>query len=173
MTKNLKLSFLLTAIFSAIIIAWRTLQTFFSGVGINMVALLAIIAFLVTVCLADKFVFNRIKDLLIIAGIFTVLEIIVYFGLEFIIDGYTHVAGFLIYQNVISILAIFYFAYIAFRFITEFNGIKIGFIEFILGNRHIRKEPKKQIELVNGTLEEKPNNKTSESKENPETKDEE
>ena len=157
MTKNLKLTYILVAVASAIIMAWRTLSNFFGGVGINFVAMLIIVAFLVLIMLTDKFVFNRTKDLLIAAFAFAALELIVYFGLEFVVDSYSHVGGFLVYQNVLSILSIFYFAYIAFRFITEFKGIKLGFIEFMLGNERPAKKPKKDKELVNGTLEEKPN----------------
>lgn len=160
MTKNIKLSFILIAVYSAIIIAWRTLNSFFTGLGLNIVALFTIITILLTISLTDKHTFSRIKDMFIITIVFAVLELIVYFGIEFVIDDFSHVGGFLVYQNILSVFGLLFFAYIAFRFITEVKNIKISFIEFILGNHSSHKKPKKAIELTNGTLEDKPNRTT-------------
>jgi len=162
MTKNLKLSFLLVTLASAIMMAWRTLYSFFGGVGINFVAMLVIVVVLTLVMLTDKFVLNRTKDLFIVTCALTCLELLVYFAFEFVVKDYSHLEGFLVYQNILSIIGIFFFAYISFRFITEFKGVKIGFIEFMLGNEKPVKKHKKDKELANGTLEEKPNSKKEE-----------
>lgn len=154
MTKNLKLSYILIAVASAILMAWRTLYNFFGGVGLNFVALVIISTVLLIIVLTDKFAFNRIKDLFIITCAFVVLELITYFGFEFVAIP---AKGIFVYQNILSIFGLLFFCYIAFRFILEFKGIKIGFVEFLLGNARPAKKPKKAIELTNGTLEEKPN----------------
>ena len=112
MTKNLKLSYILIAVAAAIVIAWRTLYNFFSGGGIIFVALLTIVTVLVCIVLNDKYTFNRTKDLFIATCAFTCLEVLMFFALEFITNNVSHVQGFFIYQNVLSILGIFYFAYI-------------------------------------------------------------
>ena len=165
MSKELKLSFILLAVFSAIVMAWKTLMSFFNGVGLNFVAILAIIVVLLLLILQNENVKNRIKDMFLVACVFAVLEFIVYIALEMGVSSLNVYMGFLTYQNVITVLGIFFFAYISFRFITEFKGIRIGFIEFLLGNgkRKTVKE-KKSKELENGSLEEKPN-KTIETEE--------
>jgi len=43
MSKNLKLSYILLFVFSAILIAFRTLTSFFGGVAINFVALMGLV----------------------------------------------------------------------------------------------------------------------------------
>ena len=63
MTKNLKLSFILFFIFSAILIAWNTLASFFCGVAINYVGIVGILFVNLLLVMTDKTLFNRIKDL--------------------------------------------------------------------------------------------------------------
>jgi len=156
MNKNLKLSFILFIIASAIVVAWRTLSKFFGGVGLNFVALLLIVAILIGLIVSDKYVFKRTKELFIACCSLTALELIVYFAVEF--SRYQAMCvGLLIYQNILSILGIILLVYTMFRFITEYKEIKIGFIEFILGNGKVVKQQKKAKELTNGTLEDKPN----------------
>ena len=53
-------------------------------------------------------------------------------------------------------LAILFFAYTTFRFICEIKEVRIGFIEFILGNKPNSKKVKKSKEIFNGSLEDKP-----------------
>ena len=160
MSKNLKSTYILFFIFSAIMISWHTLSNFFSGVAISFIALLAIIFITILIMLNHKDVWSRTKDLLILSGAFAVLEMIVYFACEF---GYGEVLkGFIVYQNILSFFGILFFAYIAFRFATEHIGKKIGFIEFILGNKKQAKSQKKTKEISNGCLEEKPKHKNKE-----------
>ena len=164
MNKNLKLSFILFAIASAVIVAWRTLHSFFGGVGLNFVALLVVVSILIGIILNDKYVFNRTKELFIILSVLTGLELLVYFAFEFAVKSSTHFAGFLVFQNILSVLGILFLAYTMFRFITEHKEVKIGFVEFILGNGKVNKQQKKAKELTNGTLEDKPNrNKENEN----------
>lgn len=161
MTKDLKLSFVLFAVFSAIIMAWKTLIGFFSGAGINFVAILTILVVLILLILKNKEIRKRILDMFIVAAVLTFMEFIVYIPFEFGASSYEVYEGFLVYQNVITAINLFFFAYIAFRFITEYLGKKIGFVEFILGNKNsgeakVQKE-KINKELENGSLEAKPN----------------
>ena len=155
MNKNLKLSFILFVLSAVVMVAWRTLQKFFNGVGLNFVALIIAIALLIGLLLSNKYIYNRVKDLFFTLCILTTLESIVYFTFEFAIEPVN--TGFLVYQNVLSTLGIIFLCYAMFRFITESKEVKIGFIEFILGNGKPAKQPKKAKELTNGTLEEKPN----------------
>ena len=161
MAKNLKLSYIFMFVFSAILIAWQTLTNFFGGVAINYVALLGLLFSTLLLIFADKQLLNRVKDLLIIASMFCVLELIIYFACEF---GYgENLKGFIVYQNIISFLGILFLAYICFRFTTEFLNKKFKFVEVMLGNEKFerKKKEKKAKELTNGSLEDKPNNKAS------------
>ena len=155
MNKNLKLSFILYIVAAVVIVAWRTLHKFFNGVGLNFVALVIIVALLIGLILCDKFVYNRVKDLFFTLCFLASLELIVYFAFEFAIEPVA--IGFLVYQNILSVLGVLFLSYTMFRFITELKEVKIGFIEFILGNGKTAKQQKKAKELTNGTLEEKPN----------------
>jgi len=162
MAKDLKLSFILFAVFSAIIMAWKTLMGFFSAAGVNFVAIIALICVLLLIMLKNQCVKNRIKDMFIVACFFAVMELFVYIPVEFGISSYNIYRGFMVYQNVITGLSILFFAYIAFRFVTEFLNVKFAFIEFILGNGTKKRSSKivkerKSKELENGCLEEKPN----------------
>lgn len=168
MIKEMKLSFALLAIFSAIIMAWKTLMNFFSGAGLNFVALLTLMVILLLIILKNKNVKNRIMDMFVVASVLTLMEFIVYIPFEFGVDSYNVYKGFLEYQNVITFMSILFFAYIAFRFVTEYLNKKIGFVEFILGNKTSNSESKvikekKNKELENGSLEEKPNKAVEET----------
>jgi len=171
MTKELKLPFILLAIFTGIIMAWKTLIGFFSGAGVNFVAILTIMVVLLLLILQNSAVRKRIMDMFVIAGVITLMEFIAYFPFEFGTSSYKVIEGFLIYQNVITFISILFFAYIAFRFITEYLGKKVGFVEFILGNKSnstkVQKE-KVNKELENGSLEEKPNKIIEDTEENAE-----
>lgn len=161
MFKDLKLSYILFFVFSSILVAWRTLSQFFHGVAINFIALLALAFVILLICHKDRKVFNRIKDLLLVAGVFCTLELVIYFSNEF---GYGEfIKGFIVYQNIISFLGMLFMAYIGFRFALDLFNKKLKFIEVMLGNEKITRKPKKAKELSNGSLEDKPNNKTNEN----------
>ena len=157
MTKNLKLSFILLAVFSAIVVAWKTLSSFFNGVAINMVALLIIVAILLIIILTDNFVKNRIKEMFIFACVLAGLELIVFFPFEFG-ASINALKVFIVFQNIYIVLGLIFMVYIAFRAICEIKGIKFGFIEAMLGNKQTEHKKKKAKEFTNGSLEEKPNN---------------
>ena len=175
MAKELKLSFILLAIFTGIIMAWKTLLGFFSGAGISFVAILTILVVLILLVLQNAEVRKRIIDMVVVAGVISFMEFIAYIPFEFGVSNYQVYQGFLVYQNVITFISILFFAYIAFRFITEFLGKRIGFVEFILGNKSssakVQKE-KVNKELENGSLEEKPNKILEEIQENEEVAEE-
>ena len=161
MSKNLKISFLLSFILSVVVIAWHTLSNFFGGVGLNYVAIIVVVALLLSIVLFDKHTYSRIKDIFFICCVFAFLETIVYFPCEFGGCQNASVATvFFNFQNVYAFLALLFLGYIAFRFITESKNIRINFIEIILGNEKLSKtkKEKKSKEFSNGSLEEKPNN---------------
>ena len=146
-------------IFSAILIAWQTLSSFFHGVALNFIALLTLVFAVLLMIFTDKELLPRIRDLFISACVFCVLEIIIYFACEF---GYgEHLLGFIVYQNILSFLGILFLAYVCFRFTAEYLGKQFKFVEFILGNvkHQPKKKEKKAKELSNGSLEDKPKNK--------------
>lgn len=162
MTKNLKLSYILTLVFSAVIIAWNTFFNFFHGVGINFIILVAVVAVLLFMLLTDKYVASRIRDIFIISAVFLSLEFIVYFVLELgIVSVYSNAfKGFAVYQAILSSFGIIFFIYTMFRFLLDLKEIKLSFIETMLGNNKAEKKEKKEKqakELSNGSLEEKPN----------------
>lgn len=161
MSKNLKTTYILFFIFSAILVAWKTLSNFFGGVAINCVALIGLVFVVSLLSCKDKEIFARIKDLLIISGVFCVLELVIYFSHEF---GYGEIIkGFEIYQNIVSFCGLLFLIYVGFRFTTDFLNKKIKFIEILLGNEKPSQKQKKAKELTNGSLEDKPNKKAEES----------
>lgn len=156
MTKSLKTCFILSLIFYSIVIAWNTFTSFFSGVGINFVALIGIVIASILISCKNKDTQNRIKDIVFISCLFCLLESVIFFAFEFA-DAET-IKGFIIYQNIISILGLIFLAYSTFRFWSELTNKKFKFIEILLGNKCKKpKEKKKAKELTNGCLEEKPN----------------
>ena len=96
MNKQLKQTFILYTIFMGIVIAWRTLMNFFSGLslvnfagaGINFVALLAIYIVLLALALTHSEIRRRTIDLLILAGLLLFMEFIVYIPLEYGLKNY-------------------------------------------------------------------------------------
>ena len=83
MTKNLKLNFILSIVFVSVILAWTTLMRFFEGVGLNFVALFLVMCTLTFVVISDKFVRSRWMDVFCLLAILFVMEIPVYFAIEF------------------------------------------------------------------------------------------
>ena len=118
MSKELKLPYILLAIFTGIIMAWKTLLGFFSGAGVSFVAILTILVVLILLVLQKAEVRKRIIDMVVIAGVISLMEFIAYIPFEFGVSNYEIYQGFLVYQNVITFISILFFAYIAFRFIT-------------------------------------------------------
>ncbi len=158
MTKNLKLSFILYLAFFAVVIAFNALMAFFSGAGVAFVGLVGLVTTMLILIFVDKHVFNRTKDLFVLICILTIFEFLVYFVLDFRIGNENTWRVFLGMQNVLSFIALLCFAYTVFRLLMEIKEIKIGFVEFILGNPTREVKPKKAKELTNGCLEDKPNN---------------
>lgn len=157
MTKNLKRSFILLFISAAIVIAWRNLTSILGGVGVVFVGLLTSIMLLLAIVLTDKTTYNRIKDLFFISCGFGVLELVIYFALQFpITPNYKVIEGFLVVQNVFSALAILFFIYSTFRFVLEVKGTRLNLIEQMLGNKQSTPKVKKSKEIFNGSLEDKP-----------------
>lgn len=157
MTKNLKLSFVLYMIFYSVIIAWATLTSFFRGVGINFIALVVVMALLLTIKLTDEFVSKRTKEIFWASVAFAGLEFIIYLVFEFTIARGNAITVFWVFQRIFTALALIAFGYVIFRFVTELKDVKIGFVEAMLGNGKPRKKKKSNKELSNGSLEDKPN----------------
>lgn len=171
MSKNLKLSYILLLIFSAIVVSFRTLLNFFGGVGISFVAMLSIFAVLLFFLLTDEFVKSRIKDMFGAVCFFVLFEFMVYIVFEFGVSNVRVLNAFLILQNVLTALGLIFLCYVFMRMFTDLKGIKLSFIEIMLGNEKRNKTPKKAKELTNGSLEEKPNKKQEEKNEEKSEKD--
>lgn len=157
MSKNLKYSFILFAVFFGIVIAWNTLASFFNGVGLNFVALLVVLSLIVMLFITDSFVAKRTRELLIACCVFAALEFLIYFIFEFGIGSFKTFAVFTVFQNIFSFLGILMAGYLAFRLICEIKGVKFSFVEMLLGNEKRVPKQKKAKELSNGSLEDKPN----------------
>ena len=171
MSKNLKLSYILLLVFSAIVVSFRTLLNFFGGVGISFVAMLTIFAVLLFFLLTDEFVKNSIKDMFCVVCFFVLFEFMIYIVFEFGVSNVRVLNSFLILQNVLTALGLIFLCYVFMRLFTDLKGVKIGFIEVMLGNEKRNKTPKKAKELTNGSLEEKPNKKQEEKTEEKSEKD--
>ena len=156
MSKNLKLSYVLTFVLCAISLAWTTLMSFFNGVGVNFVAMFAIVAALLVIILVDEKTRKRIMDLFIVSGVFLALESVMYFALELGTPTLELVQGMHIYQNIISVLAFLFLGYAIFRLVCEIKDKKIAFIEVMLGNQKMQKKERQAKELDNGSLDDKP-----------------
>lgn len=156
MSKNLKISFILTFVLCAISLAWNTLLNFFSGVGVNFVAMFALVAVLMVIVLIDPQTRKRMMDLFVVCVAFLVLESIIYFALEFGTPTYELVKGMHIYQNVIACFAFLFLAYAIFRLVCEIKGLRLALIEAMLGNQKMQKKERKAKELSNGSLDDKP-----------------
>lgn len=161
MNKNLKLSYLLTFILTIVVVAWHTLSNFFGGTGINYIAMLVVVAILISMMIADKQLFNRTKDFFIASCVLTGLETIVYLPNEFGACKNPNVASvFFNFQNVFTFLGLLLLVWLLFRFLTEYKNIRVHFVEVLLGNEKRTKKEKKfkqPKELTNGSLEQKPN----------------
>ena len=163
MNKNLKLTFILSLILFALVIAWNTFVAFFGGAGITFIAVVGLFVVILALYLTDNYVRSRTKELFIVSAVFTGLEFIVYLVTEFNMGGYNGLYAFSVVQSVYAIFAIVFFAYTIFRLFAELKGIKFGFIETILGNNKAERRAKKAREFANGSLEEKPSKLVVES----------
>lgn len=179
MSKNLKFSFLICFIISAITIAWHTLSEFFYGTGLSYVAILVGVALFLFIILLDKYAFNRTRDLFTMCCVLAILESFVFFPCEFGACSDPDVAiVFFNLQNVFTVIGLLFFVYVVFRLITEAKNIRISFVETLLGNEKVVKvkKEKKSKELSNGSLEEKPVNteseETAETQQNEESSEE-
>lgn len=159
MSKNLKLSYVLLLVFTAIIVSFRTLLNFFGGVGLSFVALFTILTILLYLLLTDEYVKNRIKDMFIVVCVFVFFEFMIYIVFEFGVSNVSVIRAFLIMQNVLTALGLIFLCYVFMRMFLDLKGVKLSFIEIMLGNEKCNKTPKKAKELTNGSLEEKPNKK--------------
>lgn len=161
MTKNIKICFILFFVFTAVLIAWNTLTSFFGGVAINFVGIVGLTFVVALISFSNKEVFKRIKDLFLISCAFCGLELFVYFAFEFGWNDFESLKGFIVYQNILSTFGFLFFAYVAFRFICEMKNKKVKLIEIMLGNEKRPAKVKKAKEISNGCLEEKPNSQNN------------
>jgi hypothetical protein len=156
MTKQLKLLYILSFSFLGVILAWNTLLSFFGGVGINYVAIAALLFVVLLLTFKHK-LWKRAKDVICCLGMLFVLETVSYFVVSFAWDSSDVLKGFITYQNIISIISFLLAAYFVFRFICEITNTKIHFVEVMLGNEKRSLRVKKEKEVSNGSLEAKPN----------------
>ena len=158
MTKQLKLVYILSFSFLGAVVAWNTLQSFFGGVGLNMVGISTLLFIIILIC-AKNNLWKRTKDLIVCLTTMFALESASYFVVSFAYDNADVVKGFICYQNILSIIAIVLFAYFVFRFVCEMQNKQVRFVEILLGNEKKTVKVKKEKEVFNGSLEAKPNKK--------------
>ena len=163
MTKDLKIAYILSIVFAGIVMAWTTFANFLGGMGVNFVALILILSFMLMLMLTDASVKSRIIDIFIVACVFTLLEFVMF--IAFTCGLY--IEGFYGFQAFLSIIGCVFLCYIMFRFTMDILGKKVHCIEVLLGNekRNKVKKEKKAKELTNGSLEEKPNKQSKMSEE--------
>ncbi len=166
MNKNLKISFALFIAISAIGMAWNTLSHYFGGVGVSFVCMLVALGLILHFIITDKYVKSRIMDLFVVSCILVAHELIVFIFTEFgWITNVNVVKGLVFFQSILSLVALFVLVYTMFRFYSESKGMRVNFVESMLGGNTREKKEKKSKELINGALEEKPNAKTNEENE--------
>ncbi len=128
-------------------------------------AILVILAILLYLILSDEYVRNRIKDMFVASCVFVLFEFMIYIIFEFGVTNAKVIHAFLILQNVITAFGLLFLIYVFVRFFTDLKGVKLGFVEVMLGNEKREKKPKKAKEFTNGSLEEKPNHKSENEEE--------
>ncbi|MBE7076584.1 MAG: hypothetical protein E7374_01685 [Clostridiales bacterium] len=162
MSKNLKLSFILSVVLACVVIAWNTLWKFFGGIGLNFIAVILCCLTLLLVWLTDKETGKKMRELFFVSCFFAGLELISYFAVDFAVEfSFKAYKVFVVLQNIYSVIAMLFLGYIVLRLVFEIKGKKLKFVEVINGNEKFTKKPKKEKkakELENGTLEDKPVN---------------
>ena len=169
MSKNLKISYILTFVLFALCLAWNTLLNFFSGVGVTFAVMFALVLAMMVIIIVDPSTRKRFMDIFVLGALILVLEIVIFFALEF---GGSNIQYLIaesaygqsniytamhVYQNVIACFAFVFLGYTIFRLICEIKNVRIGFVEVILGNQKIQKKERTSKELSNGSLSDKPN----------------
>lgn len=162
MEKNLKLTFILSMCLLGISLAFRSFCLFF-GVGISFVFMLGLFSVISYVFFKDKSIRKRVLDIYIITAIFISLEFVMFFIGEILVDIFLD-KGVLVYQSVVTVLALFAFAYVVVRWVLERNGKKLEFVETIFNSKKEKKvKPKTNKELSNGSLQDKPSKANEQS----------
>lgn len=168
MSKNLKISYILTFVLFALCLAWNTLLNFFSGVGITFVAMFALVLAMMIIVIVDPSTRKRFMDIFVLGAVILALEIVIFFALEFgganiqyLIASASYgerniYTAMHVYQNVIACFGFVFLAYTIFRLICEIKNVRIGFVEVILGNQKPQKKERTSKELSNGSLADKP-----------------
>lgn len=168
MSKNLKISYILTFVLFALCLAWNTLLNFFNGVGVTFVAMFALVLAMMIIIIVDPATRKRFMDIFVLGAVLLVLEIVIFFALEFgganiqyliaeAAYGTSNIyTAMHVYQNVIACFAFVFLGYTIFRLICEIKNVRIGFVEVILGNQKIQKKERTAKELENGSLADKP-----------------
>jgi len=148
----------------AIGIAMSNIISFFHGVGFAFIGA-SLLLFLAISNILKSENKNRFGDIFILLVLEFIMFIILFFAFDFNLSGLSSKFP-LVMRNICSIFSMFAIAYILFRYICEIKGVKVKFVEYMLGNhtpndkekkvKQSREEVKKNKELENGTLEPKP-----------------
>lgn len=160
MSKNLRLYYILTFAFVGVVVAWKSFSANLLGAGGNFFAVILLLALMLVLTCTNKEIKSRTFDLFIVSCVFAGLEMIVYMVLEIFNRDVSlaTIDGINLYQSIVSLLGLIFFIYIVFRLITEVKGVKVAFVEAMLGHKKGERKIKKAKELTNGSLMEKPNN---------------
>ena len=155
MDKKFKLVGLLSLVLAGLAIAWNTLARFFSGAGVNFVAVLAIFATIFMLVIEDKDLYYRTRDLFYVDLGIASFELLVFAMVEYFGRFGKVFSVFTIIQKVFSVFAILYFAYVVLKLLFVAQD-RLGGVFYCLFHSNKPKKPKKAKELSNGSLSDKP-----------------
>lgn len=148
----------------AIGVAIANIISFFGGVGFAFIGA-SVLLFLAISNILKSENKKRFGDIFVLLIVEFMLFIILFFAYDFNVNGITNNFP-LIMRNICAIYSILAIAYVIFRYVSEINGKKYIFVEYMLGNytpqprekkvKPSKAEIKKNKELENGTLAPKP-----------------
>ena len=155
MDKKFKLICIFSLILAGLAIAWNTLVRFFSGFGVNFVAVLAIFSTVFIIAIEDKKTYSKVKDLFYVDLGIASFELLVFIMEEYFGRFGKVYVVFTIIQEIFSAFAILYFVYVVLKILFAAKG-KEGCVFTNLFRSSEGKKTKKVKGLANGALEDKP-----------------
>lgn len=149
----------------AIGVAISNIISFFNGVGFALIGACLLLILAICNILKDETNKKRFGDIFVLIALELLMLIVLFFAYDFNLNGLTNKFP-LIMRNICAIYSLLSVGYVIFRYVSEINGKKYNFIEYILGNytpqtkakksKITKDEIKKNKELENGTLAPKP-----------------
>lgn len=163
--KKIRLSLIFSSIIFAIGVAINSIFNYFSSISLAFVAILTLFMIELFYALSDKAVLKRIIDVLILSGINLLVITTMYCVFEWANKITSDLRDFMdVFTNLLSIISLICLIYSLIRLMSEYLGIRLGFVETILGGSKKPKtttvvrprENRQPKEVMNGDLEQKP-----------------